>query len=250
MIRGGQTVPGWRLPLPRPGTALWLPLLALAILGLALLPDRYPAGGFLWDWLNGLGFAALAVIVFLGWDSRSPARQPRLRLHSHIATLGCVLVVAHAVGFLIADPLLLEYVKPKAPASMLAGLVAALAMVAVTVTSYPGYRLRCYRTFARFRWWHRLAAIGLLGLSLWHIVGAGYSVGPGPGSDRTWLVRLALLVPLAALAPLIAFHRRRNGRTVPVGPAPADSAAADRHTAIVAVGLMLLSVVWAVLKNA
>lgn len=217
---------------------------------MTLLPDRYPASGFVWDWLNGLGFAALAILVFLGWDSESPARQPRLRLHSHVATVGCVLVGAHVTGFLIADPLLLEYLKPKAPAPMLAGLVAALVMVALTVSSYPKYRLRCYRTFTRFRWWHRLAGVALLALSLWHVVGAGYSVGPGPGSGGAWIVRVVLLAPLMVVVPLTAFRWRRNGRSVPVGPPPAGADDADRQTGVVALLLVLLPVAWAAFKNA
>lgn len=232
-----------------PGTAISLPLLALALLAFALLPDRYPASGFLWDWLDGLGFGALAIVVFLGWDSQSPASHPRLRLHSHLATAGCLLAGAHAVGFLLADPLLLEYLKLKAPPSMLAGLAAALAMLALTISSYPTLRRRCYSTFKQFRSWHRWAGIVLLALSLWHTVGAGYSVGPGPGSRQTGITRLVLLLPLVVLLPLAAFWQRRRTRPLAIGPPPADSVAADRDAAIVLLMLVLLSLAWAAVKN-
>lgn len=232
-----------------PAAIVSLPLLALAILGITLLPDRYPAGGFLWDLLNGLGFAALAILVFLGWDSGHPASQPRLRLHSNLAVAGSLLVVAHAVGFLVADPLLLEYLKPTAPLGMLAGLLAALAMLAVTVTSYPTLRRRCYGTYQRFRWWHRTAGIVLLGLSLWHAVAAGYSVGSVPGTGWSGIARLVLLLPFVALLPLAAVYRRAEHRALPSGPAPASRSVADREAMMVLLMLILLAVVWAAIKN-
>lgn len=234
-----------RIPVP----VISLPLLALAMLGVSLLPDRYPAAGLLWDFLNGLGFGALAVIVFLGWDSESPATHPRVRLHQHLATVGCLLMGGHVVGFLIADPLLLEYLKPTAPLSMLAGLAAAVAMLAVTVSAYPSLRRRCYGSFPRFRRWHRNTGIVLLGLAIWHVVGAGYSVGDEPGVSRTGAVRLALFLPLVAAVPLIAFYRRRTARFVPIGPPPPGNAAADRDALLVLLTLLLLASAWTAVKN-
>lgn len=240
---------GHSSPLNVPSAVVSLPLLAFAVLGITLLPDRYPAAGFLWDLLDGLGFAALAILVFLGWESGHRASAPRLRLHSNLAVAGSLLVVAHAIGFLIADPVLLEYVKPTAPLGMLAGLLAALGMLAATVTSYPGLRRRCYGTYKRFRWWHRTAGIVLLSLGLWHVAGASYSVGSVPGSGWNGIVRLVLLLPLVALLPLAAFYRRADRRPLRSGPAPANRLAADRDAVMVLLVLILLAVAWAVIKN-
>ena len=78
-------------------------LFAIAVLGVTMLDGIAPAGGFVWDFLNGLGFGALAGLVYLGWDSESPARQPRLRLHSSFA-LSAVALAGACRGLTAAPP--------------------------------------------------------------------------------------------------------------------------------------------------
>jgi hypothetical protein len=231
-----------------PSSSVLLIFLAAALLGVTLIPDPYPAAGYLWDWLNGMGVAALAILAFLGWDSGSPTSNIRLRLHRNLASVGCILLVGHALGFIIADPLLLEYLKPKAPAYMIGGLFGAIAVLAITVTSFPTVRRRCYATFANFRLWHRYGVIAVLLLSAWHVVGANYSLSTD--AESATASRLALYAAVCVLLPLTAFARRRLARPLPVGRRPASEDAADRDAAWVILVLVVLTLIYAGLKNA
>lgn len=177
------------------------------ILSTTLLDGRLPAGGVIWDFLNALGFCGLAALVYLGWDSDSPARQPSLRLHSNLAIVAALITGAHLLGFLIWDPAVVEYLKLKAPWYMHAGMVSFLCMLALAITSFPTARRHIYRHFPRFRGWHLGLSVGALVLALWHVVGAGFYLS-------TWYHGLMLTL-LATGLPVFAYQRRRRKQPLP-----------------------------------
>ena len=128
-----------------------LVLICLSMLAISLLPRGLPAAGFLWDFFNGLGFCGLAVLIALAWDSESPARNPRLRLHRNLAVVSSLLISGHALGFLLWDPTVIEYLKLRAPLYMLIGIGGYLLVVFATVSSFPPPRRFLSTSFSRFR---------------------------------------------------------------------------------------------------
>lgn len=189
-----------------------VPVMVLLLVASAL--GSGVGAGTRWDLLNGTGFAACGLFVYLSWLSASPARQPGLDAHAHLAIWICVFATIHALGLLLAEPTLLEYLAPDAPLYMLVGVLALLVLLALTIVSWPGPRQRVWRSWPAFRAWHRWLWLGLLVAIAWHVVGAGFYLDTDPAR----LLGLAVLV----LLPLGFWLDRRlirgNPRSQDPGP--------------------------------
>lgn len=210
------------------------------ILAVGLLPRGLPSAGPGWDFLAATGYCGLAVVAYLGWDSESPAANPRLRLHRNLGVLASVLVSIHTFGYLLLDPTLIEYLKPTAPAYMLLGLAAGTALLVITVSSFPGPRRSLYRDFSTFRTWHRVLFVILIAGSLWHLLGTDFYL------TGVWQWGSALAV--LGMPPLGAYLARRARWQLPMSRPPVSTAAADL-SAIRGGGAMLgLSALWAAIR--
>lgn len=216
--------------------------LVLLVLAVTLLAGALPSGGFWWDFLAALGYCAFSLIAFMGWDSESPVRTPRLRLHRNLAFLATLIATLHALGYLILDTTVVEYLLPSAPNYMLLGVLAWLLLIATTYSSLPGPRKRAYSAFSNFRYWHRALYLLLLGLSAWHVFATEFSL------SSIWQVA-ALLVLLIG-APLLAYFSRRAGAGVPVTGTPGDDRRADLHPTFCGIGMLALSASFAGIKVA
>lgn len=216
--------------------------LALLVLLTALAAGALPSGGFWWDFLAALGYCAFTLVAFMGWDSESPIRPVRQRLHRNLAMLATLLVSAHALGYLIMDTTVLEYLKPAAPNYMLAGVFAWLLLVATTYSALPGPRRRTYPAFSSFRTWHRALYLLLLAACAWHVFATGFSL------SSLW--QTTILVLLLTCAPLVAYLGRRRGDSLPVTAAPTGERQADLQPLLCGAGMILLSAAFAGIKMA
>jgi len=210
-------------------------------LSTTLLDGRLPAGGFAWDFLNALGFCGLAALVYLGWDSESPAKQPALRLHSNLAIVAAVITGAHLAGYLAWDPTVVEYLKPKAPWYMHAGTVGFACVVVLAITSFPTPRKRIYGRFPRFRGWHLGLSIAALGLAVWHVLGTGFYL-------HTWYHQLTLGLVAIGL-PTLAYLRRRMSEAVSSFARIASTTHADRQSVAGLLAAIALAGLYAGLRN-
>jgi len=211
------------------------------ILSTTLLDGRLPGGGFIWDFLNALGFCGLAAIAWLGWDFQAPAARPALRLHSNIALVAALLTGAHALGLLILDPITIEYLKLKAPWYMLAGLTGFLCLLVLAISSFPMPRRRLYGRFSRFRSWHLGLSVTALGLAAWHVLGAAFYLSQ-------WYQQLALSLVAVGL-PAFAYRRRRTDRAAATVPRSASVAHADRQSLAGLLLALCLAGAYAGLRN-
>ena len=216
-------------------------LLASFVLLLSLADGALPTAGFAWDFLGALGFCAFAVIALLGWDSESPARQPRLDLHRNLGILACVLIFLHGIGYLAIDWTVVEYLLPAAPGNMLISLFAFIALVAMTVTSLPRFRSQSYGYFAGFRRWHRLIYLAVLGSTAWHVFGTDFSLG------TPWQVAAAVL--LLCVIPLAGYLARRLALAPRMTAPPASTRAAARAPYVTALGAITLAAAYAAFKQ-
>lgn len=216
--------------------------LTCLVLGICLAAGALPSGGFWWDFLAALGYCAFALVAFLGWDSESPARHPRLRQHRNLALLATFIALAHALGYLLLDATLVEYLLPAAPGYMLAGLLALLLVAATTWSSLPGPRQRTYTGFSAFRSWHRGLYLALLAFTGWHTFATEFSL------TRPW--QTVVLAGLLGVGPLLAYLARRLNRPLPLTQAPADEITADHHPLLCGMIMVAVSFAFAGLKLA
>ena len=124
------------------------------VFGCSLVLAPRVGGGWVWDLLNGLGFLALAIILALFGDT---GRGGRLGIYRWLGWAACVLVLLHAVGLLVTNPVSLEYLELKAPLYMGVGLICALLLGGLALSAEPRYRAR-FAGFPAFLKFHGFAA--------------------------------------------------------------------------------------------
>jgi len=153
---------------------LALPLVLVAQFPLA------PATDPLWDIANALGYLALAVylvlFVYVGRPREFPPFNGRFfaNLHRDLGYISLLLVAGH-IGLLLYDqPLLLEHLKISAPLYMLAGLLGAVLLLLLVLSSVTAVRRRIWRDYHRFRALHGWLALACVLLTLWHLAGSQY----------------------------------------------------------------------------
>ena len=163
---------------------LWL-LLCCVLLGWPVVP----ANALAWDSLNGLGIAALMLLMLCCW--LAPTRHAGyqifgLRAHIGLSVMVLIATTVHALGLLVTNDVAIEYLKWRAPGYMHAGNLAFLIMLAVSIMSIKTVRRVLHNSFDGFRSVHRLLSAVLIGLAAWHIIGSGYLAGSGHGAATAW----------------------------------------------------------------
>ena len=124
-------------------------LVFASVLGITLMDSPLLGGGWTWDLWNGMGFVAFALILALFGDS---GRGKRLAIHRLMGWTALGLVLAHALGFLFTDPVLLEYLDIDGPLYFGAGVVAAFLLLFVILSSGPQQRTCWLGRFKIFHW--------------------------------------------------------------------------------------------------
>lgn len=145
-------------------------LLLASILLISGLPNARPAAGWLWDFANGLGFAAIAGMVYI--SLQRPALVPA-KVHQAFSYVVLALVLIHAAWFLFADPIVLEYLKPGAPVYMWAGMLSAFLLAFTIVFARQPLRRQSHSDHDGFRYWHRLLGALALLAAAYHIIASG-----------------------------------------------------------------------------
>jgi Sec-independent protein secretion pathway component TatC len=169
-----------------------------------------------------------------------------LFVHRNIAVVAAVLVWLHALGYLLVDPVSIEYFLPKAPGYMLVGLVSGIVLLGLTATAFPTIRRYCYASFGSFRRWHLALSVATLAGSVWHIIGTQFIV--------TGAFRLTLFSALVIGLPVFAYQHRRAGkpalrRAGKPAFAPSGAATASRDYVLITLGCLLLAAGYAGVRN-
>jgi len=177
--------------------------MTVLVFGLALWPLSRPGAGWFWELGNGLGFAALAAILYLCLDTR---RGGKVRAHQLAGYVATVLLLAHVLWFLLGDTTVLQYAQPGAPWSMWSAWLALLVLLVLVVTSLPRFRPANYLDHPAFRLWHRWLTILVLIATAHHLIDSGFYLA----SPAHWL----LLAGIAATAVWFPFQRVGGTRAV------------------------------------
>lgn len=132
--------------------------------------------GWFWDAGNGLGFAAFAGVLYLTVTS---SRRLDVRAHQVLGYAVLFLALLHAFWFLVGDAAAVEFVKPGAPDYMWLGVVGLLLLgILITVAVVPD-RLRVYKDYPAFKYWHRVIAIATIACISYHIVVSNFYLAAG-----------------------------------------------------------------------
>ena len=190
---------------------------AVGIAALAALPAIAGYAGWRWEIAEVAGWlAALACIGLAGAAVRPRRARPEtlLTLARHEGWAWCALLAAglHVGMALLAEPLVIEYLKPTLPRYQLGGLIALILLLALVALSLNRVRRRLWRNHRAFQASHVVMSTLLLLLLGLHVVGTDrYTHGP---------VRRGLFLVVLALALLLPLRRSRNTGTAPATDRP------------------------------
>ena len=148
-------------------------------------------------------------------------------LHRDLGYLALLVVAARVGLLLVAEPLLLEHLKPSAPLYMLAGLLANLLLLVLVVSSITRLRRRVWPDYQRFKRLHAWLAIACVAFIGWHVADsrfylntelklalAGVAVATSrllPEGSPGNAAECALCLPLARYRCLLAPGQLRRG---------------------------------------
>ncbi len=161
---------------------------------MALLVAPRLGAGWFWSLGNGLGFAALACMVYLSIDCR---KGGKVRAHQLVSYCACGMLAAHVLWLLLGDRTTLEYAKIGAPWPMWSAWLALLLLIVLVVSSLPGLRQKLHTGHVAFRRWHWALTLGVLAASVHHIAGSGFYLR----TPWQWGL-IVLLVTAALFAPV------------------------------------------------
>ena len=150
----------------------WLPVIGAGLCALTWLTPMPAGGGWLWDFGNGLGFVAFALILLL---SLAPGRS---RLHQTLAWLAVGAAVIHGGYLLALDGTLIEYLKLSMPLYMAAGLLA-LALLALNALTAGKVRRRIYPSRRSFRMLHWALSAIVIAATGYHVAGSAFYINDG-----------------------------------------------------------------------
>jgi len=167
---------------------LWLGVylaLVLAPLFVLLVESAPGGGGFWYDLSLALGFAGAAMMAV---QFVLTARFKRMTapygidivyyFHRYLAVVGLVVVLAHPIILVVADPVYLTYLNPiEAPWHMTAGVISVVVLVLLIAVSLLRRQLRLH--YDAWRATHVVLAIAAVGLAFAHIDGVAYYVSSG-----------------------------------------------------------------------
>jgi hypothetical protein len=208
-------------------------LLSIALLLVLATPLVAGFVGLSWEASQWAGLlAAAACLALSGAPIRPRASDPptmlSLRWHSLIGWIALIATVLHVAGLLLADPTVIEYLKPTTPLYQLAGIAAALVLVALVPVSVAAARRRLWKSHRGFQAAHVVLACALALLIAIHVIVTARYMGN--------LARRALFVAAAAGALLMLLRARRPGSTPPRGtgvPASRPQLVFGRHSALI-----------------
>jgi predicted CXXCH cytochrome family protein len=208
----------------------------LAFLLLVLLPCVAGHVGLGWEVAQLLGWAAaLACLALCGLPVRPRDAVPptllSLRRHTFIGWAALIAASLHAVGLVLVDHTVIEYLKPTAPPYQWMGMSALILLLAVVISSLPTVRHRLWANHRGFQSIHVISGCVLAALVTAHVIVTNrYVTGLG---RRAWF----LLVAVGALLMLLRFRRR--SAAVAAAPRTLTRWVFGRHSRRVLAGVLM-----------
>jgi hypothetical protein len=218
---------------------------ALCVVLLGLLPAFAGFVGLAWELAQICGLAGfIACIVLAGAPIRPRLAKPRgllaLRTHAWLGWIALGAVVLHVSGLLLSDHKVLEYLMPTAPLYQLAGIAAAVLLIALTLSAIAGSRRRLWSSHRGFQASHVTLSCALLWLSTAHVIVTGRYAG---NRWSRWLIIAAV-----AGGALMLLRARPGSEAAPESAALSRRLVFGRHSAWVLSVLILTAIAAATLS--
>jgi predicted CXXCH cytochrome family protein len=213
--------------------ALW----GAAILLLTTLPAFAGFVGAGWEFSQMAGLlGCIGCVALCGAPLRprdaSPPTLVSLPLHTLIGCLALLAVLIHVGGLILADRLVVEYLKLSAPLYQLAGIVAAALLLIIVLSSIASVRRRLWRSHRGFQSTHVILGIVLIALIAAHVIATDRYVG---GRGRRALVLAAMIGGI-----LLLLRPRRPSAGLPVsGGTPRQLVFGRNSTLVLGVATIL-----------
>lgn len=194
--------------------ALW----GAGLIVLAALPVFAGFAGIGWELTQAAGLtSALACIALSGSPVRPRDSVPptllSLRRHTLIGWLALLAAAIHVGGLVLVDRTVVEYLKPTAPLYQLAGIAAALLLLALVLSSLASVRRRLWASHRGFQAIHVILGSLLVALVAVHVVvTARYAGGRGRRALLVAATIGAILMLLRQRRPIDAAHRQSGVR--------------------------------------
>jgi hypothetical protein len=228
----------------------WIAAMAglVALAGLPFMAVHLPAS---WEAGCALGeLSAIGLLALCALPVRSrlghPATGLSLTRHRDLGVLVLGLALAHAVLLLIAQPLLVEYIKPSTPLYQQAGVAGLVAVIALVATGFLVVRRRLWPNHGQFQLSHLVLTLAALALVAAHAVGSARYV------DRRWKIVVWTVATLAAALCLLRARRQPRASAAALertqGVGWIARAPFGRHAKLVAGLIALLALVLAMLS--
>ena len=168
---------------------------------IAFLEAPKLGAGWGWDSANAFGLAAFVGMLYLSLPG-----QPRrdVHLHERLGYMVLMLLLAHALWFIVVDAAAVEYIKPDAPDYMWSGIASLLIVVALIVLARMPRRRRAHSTYSVFRYLHLSLSVGALLLAAHHVVVSGLYLRTGVQVAAL----IALLTIIVAARPLALWRHQ------------------------------------------
>jgi len=168
---------------------LLVPALIIFLVGVA-------PTGLLWDFANLLGYIAVGSFLLLFVYSGRPRAAPPFsviffgRFHRDLGLMALFLTTLHIGLLMFKEPLLIEHMKLSAPWYMLGGLIAALLIVLLILSSVTTFRNRIWSSYGQFQHFHKWVSLLIVFLTGLHLAGSRYYL------NEVW--KIVLLIILAS----------------------------------------------------
>ncbi|HEV7612901.1 MAG TPA: cytochrome c3 family protein [Steroidobacteraceae bacterium] len=186
---------------------------------------------FGWEFSEVLGLAgALACLALCACPVRPRESTPAVllspRRHELVAWIALGAAALHILVAVLADPTVVEYLKPTAPLYQLAGIAAFVVLLLLVVSSLPSARRRLWRSHRDFQATHIIFGCLLAALLAAHLITAArYTAG---------YARRIAFVAVAAGGIAMLLRRRRAIGTGTHGTAAVRRLAFGRHSTLIA----------------
>ena len=197
--------------------------------------------------LAGLA-AALACLALCSCPVRPRESTPPVLLslarHETLGVIALGLAALHILAAITADHTVIEYVKWTSPLYQLAGILAFVLLILLTVTSLESRRRRLWRSHRNFQATHIVVGCLLIALVAAHVITANrYTGGYG---------RRIAFVAVAAGGIALLLRRRRAAKAEPHEGTPAHRTVFGRHSTLIvaAIAATLLALATMVVSRA